>query len=98
MRSPSVFNFYRPGYVPPGTPGRRRRSLVAPEMQLAHETTAAGYVNYMRDNIGRASAAFGHRHGQWRQLNRRDIQPDFSAELALADEPGALVDRINSAC
>ena len=50
LRSPSVFNFYRPGYVPPGTEAAAG-GLAAPEMQIAHETTAAGYVNYMRDNI-----------------------------------------------
>lgn len=88
MRSPSVFNFYRPGYVAPGTQAAQA-SLVAPEMQIAHETSAAGYVNYMRDVVqlgaGATNAAFG---------NRRDVQPDYSAELALADQPVALVDRV----
>lgn len=46
FESPSVFNFYRPGYVPPqsvlGDAG-----LVSPEMQLANETTAIGWVNYL---------------------------------------------------
>ena len=50
MRSPSVSNFYRPGYVPPGTEAAKA-GLAVPEMQLAQETTAAGYVNFMRDNI-----------------------------------------------
>lgn len=87
LRSPSVFNFYRPGYVAPGTLSAAS-GLVLPEMQLVNETTAAGYVNYMRDNIasgvGTYSATFA----------RRDLQPDYSAELALADQPAALVDRI----
>ena len=63
LRSPSVFNFYRPGYVAPGTRAAAG-GLVAPEMQIVHETTTAGYVNYMR------------------------------AELALADKPVDLVNRI----
>ena len=50
LRAPSVFNFYRPGYVPPGT-AAATRNLAAPEMQIVHETTAAGYVNYIRDTI-----------------------------------------------
>jgi len=29
-------------------------------------------------------------------LNRRDLQPDFSAELALADKSSDLVDRVNA--
>jgi uncharacterized protein (DUF1800 family) len=90
LRSPSVFNFYRPGFVAPGT-GAAARGLVAPELQLASETTAAGYVNYMRDNI---SAGVGINPGA--PLNRRDIQPDFSAELALAGDAAALVDRVTS--
>ena len=57
MRSPSVFNFYRPGYVPPGTEAATA-GLAVPEMQLAQETTAAGYVNYMRDNISSGVGAY----------------------------------------
>ncbi|MCV5648263.1 DUF1800 family protein, partial [Escherichia coli] len=33
LRAPSVFNFYRPGYVPPGT-ALAAAGLVAPEMQI----------------------------------------------------------------
>lgn len=88
MRSPSVFNYYRPGYVAPGTQSASAQ-LVAPELQIAHETSAAGYTNYMRDavslGVGSTNAAFN---------NRRDVQPNYSAEIALADQPAALVDRI----
>jgi uncharacterized protein (DUF1800 family) len=89
MRSPSVFNFYRPGYVPPGTEAATA-ALAVPEMQIAHETAAAGYVNYMRDNIAQGV-------GQWNSgTNRRDLQYDFAAEIALAEQPAALVERINA--
>ncbi|MCW5632514.1 MAG: DUF1800 domain-containing protein [Rubrivivax sp.] len=90
LRSPSVFNFYRPGFVPPGT-ATAARGLVAPELQIASETSAAGYVNYMRDGV---SAGIGITAGA--PFNRRDLQPDFSAELALAATPAALVDRVTS--
>jgi uncharacterized protein (DUF1800 family) len=86
LRSPSVFNFYRPGYLAPGTRAAAA-NLATPEMQLVHETTTAGYVNYMRDGL---SSGFG----LTAPSNRRDVQADFSAELALADQPGALVDRV----
>jgi len=93
MRSPSVFNFYRPGYVPPGTEAAKA-SLAVPEMQLAQETTAAGYVNFMRDSINSGVGAFnGTINGV--TFNRRDLQPDFSAELLLADNSSGLVDRLN---
>jgi uncharacterized protein (DUF1800 family) len=88
LRSPSVFNFYRPGYVPPSTEAAAG-GLAVPEMQIAHETTASGYVNYMRDNISQGV-------GQWNSgTSRRDLQADFSAEIALAEQPAALVERIN---
>ncbi|MBX3621400.1 MAG: DUF1800 domain-containing protein [Rhizobacter sp.] len=89
LRSPSVFNFYRPGYRPPGSEAASA-GLVAPEFQIAHETSAAGYVNYMRN-----AAFFGVGVNPGGTLNRPDVQPDYGAELALADTPGPLVDLID---
>ncbi len=88
LRAPSVFNFYRPGYVAPGT-AAATAGLVAPELQGANETTAAGYVNFMRDNV---AYGVGHWNGVINgvTLNRNDLQPDFSAELALAGDATAL--------
>jgi hypothetical protein len=47
LRSPSVFNFFRPGYVPPNT-AIAAASKQAPEFQLLNETTTAGYINFMQ--------------------------------------------------
>jgi uncharacterized protein (DUF1800 family) len=89
LRAPSVFNFYRPGYVPPGSQAAAA-NLVSPEMQISHETTAAGYVNYVRDTVsggvGQSNAA---------PYNRRDLQPNFTAELALAERPAELVAQVD---
>lgn len=94
MRSPSVFNFFRPGYIAPGTEAAKV-NLAAPEMQIAQETTAAGYVNFMRDNLSSGVGSYnGTVNGVVR--NRRDLQPDFSPELALANNSSDLVDRINA--
>ena len=87
MRSPSVFNFYRPGYVPPNT-ALAAQGLVAPELQLTHEVSVAGYLNYLQG---------------WVTLNpnsTRDVRQDYSREMALADQPTAanptdLVERMN---
>ena len=88
LRAPSVFNFYRPGYIAPGTEAAAF-GLVTPEMQIAHETTAAGYANFMRDNI--ASGV-----GGWNSVTqRRDMQAGFAAELALAEQPAELLESIN---
>lgn len=48
MYSPSVFNFFRPGYTPPQSTVASR-GLVAPEMQLLNESTVTGYVNAVLD-------------------------------------------------
>jgi uncharacterized protein (DUF1800 family) len=89
MRSPSVFNYYRPGYVAPGT-ASAARGLAAPELQIAHETSAAGYVNFMRDAVSQGVGASNTIAG----VTRRDIQFDWTAELAVAADAAALVDRV----
>ena len=85
MYSPSVFNFFRPGYIPPnsrvGTAG-----LVAPEAQIINETSLAGYLNYMRGVI---TSGIGNTTN-----GVRDIQADYGAELALATNPDSLIDRV----
>ncbi len=92
LRAPSVFNFWRPGYVAPGTHAAAR-GLVAPELQAVHETSVAGYVNYMRDAI---TLGVGSLNGTVDGVvrNRRDLQAGYADELALAGDPAALVDRV----
>ena len=94
LRAPSVFNFYRPGYVPPGT-ATAAAGLAAPELQLAQETAAAGYVNYMRDNISLGVGATNGTVGGV-VLNRRDVRLDYSGELPLATQAVELVQRMNA--
>ena len=85
MRSSSVFNFYRPGYVPPNT-DIAAAGLVAPEMQITHESSVAGYLNTLRSVI---SSGIG-------SGSPRDVQPDYGEVIGLADRPDALVDRIGA--
>jgi uncharacterized protein (DUF1800 family) len=80
-KAPSVFNFYRPGYTPPGGMVASA-GLVAPEMQIADESAVAAYVRYVRDAIERG---FGR---------SRDMRFDFSAEMTLADRADRLVDHV----
>lgn len=82
MRSPSVFNFYRPEYQPPNT-SLIAANLNAPEMQITEETSVFGYLNFMRNAI---SVGIG--------VNR-DIRADYTPELALAATPDLLIDRIS---
>ncbi len=87
LKSPSVFNFFRPGYVPPGTLAASH-DLAVPEMQILHETSAAGYVNYIRNAVGSGVGSYDSTR------KRNDMQPDFAAELALAEQPATLVDQV----
>ena len=80
--------------MPPGT-GAAQAGLVVPEMQLASETSAAGYVNYMFYNVVDGVGYF-NTTVNGTTVNRRDLQPDYGAELALADNSSALVDRLNA--
>ena len=43
LRSPSVFNFYRPGYIPP----LAAKKITAPEFQICNEVTVAKYLNLL---------------------------------------------------
>ena len=82
LRAPSVFNFFRPGYVPANT-AIASAGLVAPEFQITGETSVAGYTNFMQGVI---SGGVG--------INR-DVRAAYSAELAVADNADALIDRVN---
>ena len=92
LRSPSVFNFYRPGYVAPGSQSAAA-GLVSPEMQLLNETSASGWTNYMRDNI---ASGVGLSNGTVNGVvfNRRDLQRNWALELDLTTKPPLLAQRI----
>ncbi|MBL8770983.1 MAG: DUF1800 domain-containing protein [Phenylobacterium sp.] len=82
LTSPSVFNFYRPGYSPPNT-RIGNAGLVAPEFQIVDEVTVAGYLNTMQSTI---DAGIG---------SSRDVRSSYTAEVALANDVNALVDRVD---
>ncbi|MGL6291011.1 MAG: DUF1800 family protein [Silanimonas sp.] len=95
MGSPSVFNFYRPNYMPTGD--LRQRGLFAPEMQILNEAVAISSIN--------------HFHGRLWQTDSADTtiptttsDPRFywtryrfnlAAEKNFAVAPEKLVDRMN---
>jgi uncharacterized protein (DUF1800 family) len=82
LRSPTVFNWFAPGYVPPGT-SIEAAGLVGPEFQMTNVTTVVGFLNYMQSAIG-ADAK-----------NGPDVFASYGAEIGLAATPTALVDRMN---
>lgn len=82
LRSPSVFNFFRPSYAKPNS-AAASEGKVGPEFELANETSVAGYVNFMRRNID----------GRTFWLN--DWLPQYAREVELAEDSDALVQHLN---
>jgi uncharacterized protein (DUF1800 family) len=96
LRSPSVFNFFRPGYVPPGT-ALAASAMPAPEFQLVNESTVAGYLNFMVATIrgGLWTDAPNVPYGASNATDGYDIKASYSAELAIVTDATALVNRLN---
>lgn len=78
-KSPSVFNFFRPGYTPPNT-AISNAKLVAPEFQVTNELTVVAYINYMQSLI---------------QSGTGDVKADYTAILTKASDTNALIAEIN---
>jgi uncharacterized protein (DUF1800 family) len=83
FRAPSVFNWFRPEYAPPGLVAQA--GISAPEFQITHETTFTGYANFV-SNLPAGPVG-------WDDNTR--IVPDYRAEVALASNPKALLDRLS---
>jgi uncharacterized protein (DUF1800 family) len=79
LRSPSVFNFYRPGYVPPNS-ALGSLGLAAPEFQITNESTVVAWANWAQTFV---------------QSGVGETRPDYTAELALASDAAALVKRVS---
>jgi uncharacterized protein (DUF1800 family) len=79
LRSPTVFNFFRPGYVPPDT-ALDANALEAPEFQISNESSVVGCINYMQRAV---AGSIG------------DLTPDYTALLAIADDANALLAELN---
>jgi uncharacterized protein (DUF1800 family) len=79
LRSPSVFNFYRPGYTPPNT-ALASQNLVGPEFQITTDTSVPGYINFIQAQLTNPPAGLSY---------------DLSAVLPMASDPAALVNWLN---
>lgn len=81
-RAPSVFNFYRPGFVSPGSESGAA-GFVAPELQITTASSVTGYANFMEQFIaGEAEGA--------------NFVPNYSNALSFANDPAALVDHLDT--
>jgi uncharacterized protein (DUF1800 family) len=82
LNAPSVFNFWRPGYVPTNSK-MGSAGLLAPEFQVVDEVSVSGYLNTIQTAI---QSGIG---------SSSDIKSTYDNELGLAATPQALVDRLN---
>ena len=96
LRAPSVFNFFRPGFIPPSTALAATQSP-APEFQLVNETTVGGYLNYLQNVIryGIYTGDPGVPYIAGNQTYVPDITASYAQELALVTDATQLVARIN---
>jgi len=84
--SPSVFNFYRPGFIAPGT-ATGDANLNAPEFQTVNEGAVIGFDNFMLDFVYNTTPRVSDEIDSF--------VPDYSDEVALVEDPGALADHLN---
>ena len=99
LRSPSVFNYFRPGYVPPST-SMPTIKVAVPEFQIVSETSVAGYLNFMMGVIRRGIYVNdpdlpNNVANSKSSKNGFDLQARYEKELALAFSPPALMGRLN---
>ncbi|MEM7292984.1 MAG: DUF1800 family protein [Pseudomonadota bacterium] len=105
FQSPSVFNFYRPGYVPPGTRSGDLGQTV-PEFQAVQGTNLVGYTELMTDLIlGRINTWScptqpGSTYTGIHPCNNANpdpqFAPDFSAEIEISDSPTQLTNHLDT--
>ncbi|MBP2157532.1 MULTISPECIES: DUF1800 family protein [Asticcacaulis] len=79
LRPPSVFNYFRPGYIPPQT-ALATSGDVAPEFQIHNETTTAGYINFLTSVL---------------KDGYSDVKPSYAAVLGIAHNSRELLDWLN---
>jgi uncharacterized protein (DUF1800 family) len=79
LRSSSVFNFFRPGYVPPNS-AVANAGMVAPEFGITNESSVVGYLNYMQNVVKNGAG---------------DVKSTYTALLPLAATAQALLDELN---
>ncbi|MCU7373159.1 DUF1800 family protein [Paucibacter sp. O1-1] len=85
--APSVFGYFRPGYVPPNTSFATAGTTV-PELQLTSETTTARWVNLAMAMAGSGVGQYG---------GGVDVSPSLQALIALAQAGNldGMVERLN---
>lgn len=101
LNAPSVFNYFRPGFVPPSSALVATKST-APEFQIVSEVSVANHINFMQDffrngfptvNAHKPETVNGGPGVQY--LVTYDVSPTYAAELLIANDAAKLVARLN---
>ena len=87
FRAPSVFSFFRPGYVAPGS-ATGAVGLTAPELQIINESSAIGYINFINAFIYNFSDTVS-------EDPDNGVNADYTRQLGLADDAQALIDDLD---
>jgi hypothetical protein len=81
LSSPSVFNFYSPGFLPPGE--MSQAGVAGPEFQILHEGTVVDAYNFIEYFVmNPVDGATGYQH-------------DYAPWESLAGNPAAMVDKMS---
>lgn len=99
LMAPSVFNFFRPGFVAPGSLSAAR-GLVAPELQIANETSVAGYAVNMGALITYGQGTIPNFGAGVNGVKLPDVYLDAQRNASspwrtLTDSPEQFVDALN---
>lgn len=84
LKSASVFNFYRPGFIAPNTE-TGKMDLTAPELQIVNQASNIGYIDFIFRYLTRIEG--GNHNGL--------IVPDLTEELSVANDPATLRDLVD---
>jgi uncharacterized protein (DUF1800 family) len=87
LSSPSVFNFYRPDYSPPGE--LSTNGLVGPELQILHEATIIDTHNFIDYWVTNEPATNSNEYKQY------PMTRNYASFIALAADPTALVNKLD---
>jgi uncharacterized protein (DUF1800 family) len=95
---PSVFGYYRPGYVPPGT-AMAASGSTAPEFQIVNESSVAAWANFLPTmaykGIYVRAPELPYNPVDPTPTDGYDIAPDYATEKKMVTDPQALVNRLN---
>jgi uncharacterized protein (DUF1800 family) len=86
VRAPSVFNFYHPDFAPSGV--LSNAGLVGPEFEITNSATISGFMDFSKYGIING-------FGQYESDKTKWIKPDYTAYIAQASTPAAMVDSLD---